>query len=69
MEYLQEVVHGCEWLCIPLSVMRLRLTDDMQCITMGALLNQSMFLILIGIMKGKTMALIGQDFRNVSIPL
>jgi hypothetical protein len=46
-----------------------RPTDDMQCITMGALLNQSMFLILIGIMKGKTMALIGQDFRNVSIPL
>lgn len=35
---------------------------------MGALLNQSMFLILFGIMKGKTMALIAQDFRNVSIP-
>ncbi|KAI2488150.1 mpv17 pmp22 family protein [Pyrenophora tritici-repentis] len=34
------------------------------CITMGALLNQSMFLILIGIMKGKTVALIVQDFRN-----
>ena len=33
---------------------------------MGALLNQSMFLILIGIMKGKTVALIVQDFRNVS---
>jgi hypothetical protein len=32
---------------------------------MGALLNQSMFLILIGIMKGKTVALIAQDFRNV----
>ncbi|KAH6877526.1 uncharacterized protein J4E87_009136 [Alternaria ethzedia] len=34
------------------------------CITMGALLNQSMFLILIGLMKGKTVAMIGQDFRN-----
>jgi hypothetical protein len=34
------------------------------CITMGALLNQSMFLILIGLMKGKTAAMIGQDFRN-----
>ncbi|KAL1796674.1 hypothetical protein ACET3X_005214 [Alternaria dauci] len=34
------------------------------CITMGALLNQSMFLILIGLMKGKTVALIVQDFRN-----
>lgn len=32
---------------------------------MGALLNQSLFLILMGIMKGKTVALIGQDFRNV----
>jgi|TARA_R110002003_G_scaffold116_5_gene10111 hypothetical protein len=36
------------------------------CITMGALLNQSMFLILMGIMKHKTAALIVQDFRNVS---
>jgi hypothetical protein len=45
---------------------RERSTDDMQCITMGALLNQSMFLILIGLMKGKTVALIVQDFRNVS---
>jgi len=35
---------------------------------MGALLNQSMFLILIGLMKGKTVAMIGQDFRNVSRP-
>jgi len=34
------------------------------CITMGALLNQSMFLILIGLMKGKTVAMIGQDFGN-----
>lgn len=33
---------------------------------MGALLNQSMFLILIGLLKGKTVALIVQDFRNVS---
>lgn len=38
----------------------------MQCITMGALLNQSMFLVLIGIMKRKTVALIAQDFRNAS---
>jgi hypothetical protein len=35
------------------------------CITMGALLNQSMFLILMGLMKHKTMPLIVQDFRNV----
>ncbi|KAH9866616.1 hypothetical protein J1614_008308 [Plenodomus biglobosus] len=34
------------------------------CITMGALLNQSMFLILIGLLKGKTVALIIEDFRN-----
>lgn len=33
---------------------------------MGALLNQSMFLVLMGIMKHKTLALIVQDFRNVS---
>lgn len=39
-----------------------------QCITMGALLNQSLFLILMGIMKGKTVALIEQDFRNVNSP-
>lgn len=37
-----------------------------QCITMGALLNQSMFLILIGILKHKSAAMIVQDFRNVS---
>ncbi|PVH92632.1 hypothetical protein DM02DRAFT_662747 [Periconia macrospinosa] len=34
------------------------------CITMGALLHQSMFLILRGIMKGKTIALIVQNPRN-----
>jgi hypothetical protein len=39
------------------------------CITMGALLNQSMFLILMGLMKHKTVALIVQDFRNVSDPM
>ncbi|KAI4907708.1 hypothetical protein J4E90_009114 [Alternaria incomplexa] len=39
------------------------------CITMGALLNQSMFLILIGLMKGKTVAMIGQDFRNELVGL
>ncbi|CAN9336171.1 unnamed protein product [Alternaria alternata] len=38
--------------------------EEVRCITMGALLNQSMFLILIGLMKGKTVALIVQDFRN-----
>ena len=38
-----------------------------QCITMGALLNQSLFLILMGIMKGKTVPLIVQDFKNVSV--
>jgi hypothetical protein len=36
------------------------------CITMGALLNQSMFLILMGLMKHKTIAMIVQDFHNVS---
>jgi hypothetical protein len=36
---------------------------------MGALLNQSMFLMLMGLMKRKTVALIVQDFRNVSIPI
>jgi hypothetical protein len=36
------------------------------CITMGALLNQSMFLILMGLLKHKTVAMIVQDFRNVS---
>ncbi|EAT78902.1 hypothetical protein HBH56_119710 [Parastagonospora nodorum] len=39
------------------------------CITMGALLNQSMFLILMGLLKHKTMALIIQDFRNELIGL
>jgi hypothetical protein len=39
------------------------------CITMGALLNQSMFLILMGLMKHKTIALIVQDFRNVSLAI
>ncbi|KAF1847427.1 uncharacterized protein K460DRAFT_58081 [Cucurbitaria berberidis CBS 394.84] len=34
------------------------------CITMGALFNQALFLVLMGIMKGKTVALIVQDFRN-----
>jgi hypothetical protein len=35
------------------------------CITMGALLNTTMFLVLMGIMKGKTTALILTDLRNV----
>jgi hypothetical protein len=48
------------------SLFRWAKADNKQCITMGALLNQSMFLILIGLMKGKTVAMIGQDFRNVS---
>jgi hypothetical protein len=39
------------------------------CITMGALLNQSMFLILMGFMKHKTVALIAQDFHNVCGPV
>ncbi|KAF2821358.1 hypothetical protein CC86DRAFT_103070 [Ophiobolus disseminans] len=34
------------------------------CITMGALLNQSMFLILMGFLKHKTVAMIAQDFHN-----
>jgi len=36
-----------------------------QCITMGALLNQTMFLILIGLLKGKTSAQIVQSFHDV----
>jgi len=36
------------------------------CITMGALLNTTMFLVLMGIMKGKTAAQIAIDMRNVS---
>lgn len=44
-----------------LNIFRKWFTD---CITMGALLNQSMFLILIGLLKGKTVALIVNDFRN-----
>jgi hypothetical protein len=39
------------------------------CITMGALLNQSMFLILMGLMKHKTVALIVKDFHNVCGPV
>jgi hypothetical protein len=35
------------------------------CITMGALLNQSMFLLLMGFLKHKTVAMIAQDFHNV----
>ncbi|KAL5119352.1 hypothetical protein ACEQ8H_002839 [Pleosporales sp. CAS-2024a] len=34
------------------------------CITMGALLNQSMFLILMGLLKHKTIVMIIQDFHN-----
>ncbi|USP77647.1 hypothetical protein yc1106_04921 [Curvularia clavata] len=41
-----------------------RILTRVKCITMGALLNQSMFLILIGIMKHKSAAMIVQDFRN-----
>ncbi len=39
--------------------------------TMGALLNQSLFLLYMGIVKGKTFALIEKDFKNVrtSIPI
>ena len=34
---------------------------------MGALLNQTMFLILIGLLKGRTYAQIAQSFHDVSI--
>lgn len=37
------------------------------CITMGALLNQSMFLVLMGFLKHKTLTMIAQDFHNVSL--
>lgn len=33
---------------------------------MGALLNQTMFLILIGLLKGKTYAQVVQSFHDVS---
>lgn len=36
------------------------------CITMGALLNTTMFLILMGILKGKAWSQIGTDLRTVS---
>lgn len=42
-------------------------TDKLQCITMGALLNQTMFLILIGLLKGRTYAQIVQSFHDVSL--
>jgi hypothetical protein len=41
--------------------------NRLQCITIGALFNQSLFLILIGIMKGKTAPMIANDFENVSV--
>ena len=44
-----------------------RVLTGRQCITMGALLNQTMFLILIGLLKGKTGAQIAQSFHDVSI--
>ena len=61
MEHIQKVVYRCVYTLLALDAV----VDERQCITMGALLNQSMFLILIGLMKGKTVALIVQDFRNV----
>ncbi|KAF2651584.1 hypothetical protein K491DRAFT_606600 [Lophiostoma macrostomum CBS 122681] len=39
------------------------------CITMGALLNTTMFLVLMGIMKGKAWAQIGTDLRNEMFPI
>lgn len=39
------------------------------CITMGALINTSMFLVLMGLMKGKSHVEIGNDLRTVSSPL
>lgn len=49
------------WVRSWLNIFKKWFTD---CITMGALLNQSMFLIIIGLLKGKTAGLIIQDFRN-----
>jgi hypothetical protein len=37
--------------------------------TMGALLNQTMFLVLIGLLKGKTSAQIVQSFHDVRTTL
>ena len=42
-------------------------TDPLQCIVLGALLNQTMFLILIGLLKGKSGAQIVQSFHDVSL--
>jgi hypothetical protein len=36
------------------------------CITMGALLNTTLFLVVMGVLKGKTGTQIGTDLRNVS---
>ncbi|KAF1834882.1 integral membrane protein-like protein [Decorospora gaudefroyi] len=57
MGVVEEEVRVRDWW----NVFRKWFTD---CITMGALLNQSAFLVLIGLMKGKTVPLIVQDFRN-----
>lgn len=38
-----------------------------QCICLGALFNQSAFLILIGLLKGRSVEYIVQSFRNVSL--
>ncbi|KAF2714708.1 hypothetical protein K504DRAFT_368517 [Pleomassaria siparia CBS 279.74] len=39
------------------------------CITMGALLNTTMFLVLMGIMKGKNAAQIATDMKNEMFPI
>ncbi|KAF2477642.1 uncharacterized protein BDR25DRAFT_207832 [Lindgomyces ingoldianus] len=39
------------------------------CITMGALLNTTMFLVIMGFMKGKTSAQIGADMKNETLKI
>jgi hypothetical protein len=39
------------------------------CITMGALLNTTLFLVVMGILKGKTWSQVGTDLRTVRLSL
>lgn len=57
---IEEEVRVRDWW----NIFRKWFTD---CITMGALLNTTMFLVLMGLMEGKSTAQIGGDLKNVSI--
>lgn len=55
---IEEEVRVRDWW----NIFRKWFTD---CITMGALLNTTMFLVLMGLMEGKTITQIGNDLTNV----